>query len=117
SATIASRSAPSSSTTRTRCRSGATRTCVADATRSPSRKRHDDRRAVAGHALDGHPAAVGLDDRPADVESEAEPRPVFVLELREPLEDLALLLGRDPGPLVADRDPEVGRGVGCGDDD
>src|SRR5438132_14175599 len=74
---------------------------------------------MAGLALDPNPAAVGLDQVPAD--DQAEPAPSLDglprAGLAELLEEENLLVGRDPGARVVDRDLDLVAGLGHLDPD
>ena len=56
----------------------------------------------AGRALDPDPAAVRFDERPGDVEPEAEAAPVVIVDLPEALEDRLVEGRRDARAVVAD---------------
>src|SRR5688572_5658371 len=60
-------------------------------------------RALAECARGPHAALVRLDDAPGDEEPQPEAAPIVVRDLREPLEHLLNLIGRNTGALVAHR--------------
>ena len=91
--------------------------------RSPVRPRPAARPAATGVSRvpppgrvgDGHPAAVAVHDLPHDRQPEARAghRPGLV-GAPEALEDVRLVLGRDAGPLVVDREHPGGEADGDG---
>src|SRR5450755_2909729 len=72
-------------------------------------------RAPSSHlALDPYLPAVSLDDLLADPEPESRPFDLLrlgVVDAREFLEELPLLIRRDPYPLVGHRDDKLVGGV------